>query len=527
MSRPLVSPTIAQSHGDGAAATVPLVRMRGITKRFGALVADDRVDLDLFPGEIHALLGENGAGKSTLMHVLSGSLRPDEGEIELAGAPTHFTSTREALGAGIGMVHQHFRLVSTLSVAANVLLNDEPVSRGLLDDQAARTRVAELAASLGLEVNPDVVVGTTSIATQQKVEILKVLHRHVRVLIMDEPTAVLSPQEVRDLFVFLRTLARAGSAVVLITHKLAEVLGAADRLSILRGGKLVFTGTTEGQTLSSLATLMVGREVPAPVQAPRSASQPGQAVLQLENVRAVNDRGSDILSGINLECREGEMLGIAGVDGNGQDELVEVLCGLRPIADGVVRWFGQTITIGSVVDQIRRGVAYIPEDRQRRALVLDLPLEQNLVLRTYRDRAFARRLHLRHRAIAAHAARLLRNYGIRGAPQTPARSLSGGNQQKLVVARELSGAPRLLVAAQPTRGVDVGATQFIYDELRAQRDKGVAILLVSFDLDELMALSDRISVMYRGRIVVTLPRAEATPETLGLYMTGAREREGQ
>jgi general nucleoside transport system ATP-binding protein len=502
--------------------SVPLVRMRGITRRFGDVVANDTLDLDLHAGEIHALLGENGAGKSTLMHVLSGLLRPDAGSIELDDRPLRLSGPLDAIKAGIGMVHQHFKLVPTMSVAANIVLNDEPSRRGLLDSERMRRDVRELCARFGLTVDPDARVEDTSIATQQKVEILKVLHREVRVLILDEPTAVLTPHEVRDLFAFLRDLAASGTAIVLITHKLSEVLDIADRVTILRQGRLVATQTPEGLTRADLARLMVGREVLLSVR--RTQAARGEAVLEMQDVHAHDDRGLPALRGIDLECHAGEIVGIAGVDGNGQRELVEVIAGLRPASSGILRLLGADAP-STAAERIRRGIAYVPEDRHRRGLVLDMTLEENLVLRTYRDPPFARRLRLRRSTIAQHARRLLDAYRVTARPAARARALSGGNQQKVVLARELEGSPRLVVAAQPTRGVDVGATQFVYDQLLAQREAGAGVLLVSLDLEELLALSDRIAVIYEGRIVARLDASAATQEALGAYMTGAREAE--
>lgn len=502
----------------------PLVRMLGIRRTFGSLVANDAVDLDLRAGEVHALLGENGAGKSTLMNVLAGYLRPDAGSIEIAGKPVHFRDPRSALRSGIGMVHQHFQLVPTMTVAANILLNDEPVRGATLDEAAASRRVRELSSRFGLHVDPAVRVRDASVAAQQKVEILKVLRGDVRVLILDEPTAVLSPQEVDDLFRFLRALANGGTAIVLITHKLSEALAIADHVTILRGGRVVATRSPTGLVPHDLAKLMVGRDVLLEIR--RTAREPGPSVLRLEGIRAMDDRGLEALRGVDLECRAGEIVGIAGVDGNGQRELVEVATGLRPVSGGAVFWEGRRIDIRSVAEQIARGIGYIPEDRRQRGLILGMDLSENLILRRFRDAPFARGLRLRRQAITDHARRILDGSGVRARPDQPARSLSGGNQQKVVVGRELASAPRLLVASQPTRGVDVGAMQSIYDELLAVRGSGAAVLLVSFDLDELLPLSDRVAVMYRGEIVATYAASEVTPELLGLDMTGARSAGG-
>jgi general nucleoside transport system ATP-binding protein len=498
----------------------PFVRMRQITRRFGAVIANNCIDLDLYPGQIHALLGENGAGKSTLMHILSGLLRPDTGSIELDGREARFADPGAAIRAGIGIVHQHFKLVPTMTVAANILLNEEPTVYGLLDDTAADAQVSGLCSRFGLHVDPHARVGDLSVAAQQKVEILKAVRRQVRLLILDEPTAVLTPQEVRDLFEFLRGLAAGGTGVVLITHKLIEALSIADRLTVLRAGHLVVSRTPEGLTPVTLSNLMVGRDVLLVVR--KKARSPGPVVMALRGVRAVGNHGLEALRGVDLDCRAGQILGLAGVDGNGQRELVEVMAGMRPMSSGHITWQGAPITIGSAAEQIQRGIAYIPEDRQRRGLVMALGVSENLILRRYRLPPFSKRAQLRRSAIAAYVRKVMLDYDIRAGKAAAAAQLSGGTQQKVVVSRELSAAPKLLIAAQPTRGIDVGATQFVYDQLIAQRDANAAIVLVSFDLDELLALSDRIAVMYEGRIVADLDRSRADIETLGAYMTGVR-----
>jgi simple sugar transport system ATP-binding protein len=493
--------------------------MLGVRRAFGDVVANDDVDLEVRAGEVHALLGENGAGKSTLMNVLAGYLRPDAGTIEIDGEPVQFRDPRSALRAGIGMVHQHFQLVPTMSATANVLLNDEPVRGPALDDATAMRRVRELSSRFGLHVDPAVRVRDASVATQQKVEILKVLRGDVRVLILDEPTAVLSPQEVDDLFRFLRDLAAAGTAIVLITHKLSEALAIADHVTILRGGRVVATRSPAGLVPHDLAKLMVGRDVLLEIRRESRSAQ--GSVLRLEGVRAFDDRGLEALRGIDLECRAGEIVGIAGVDGNGQRELVEVVTGLRSISEGTLSWEGRRIDVGSVAEQIARGIGYIPEDRRQRGLIMDLDLSENLILRRFRDAPFAGGLRLRRRAITDNATRILERSAVRARPGQLVRSLSGGNQQKVVVGRELASSPRLLVASQPTRGVDVGAMQSIYDELLTARRSGAAVLLVSFDLDELLPLSDRVAVLYRGKIVATYAASDVTPALLGLDMTGA------
>jgi general nucleoside transport system ATP-binding protein len=504
-------------------ADAPLLELRGITKQFPGVVANDHVDLELVKGEVHALLGENGAGKSTLMNILYGLYHPDEGEIRLNGSPLRIDAPRAAIDNGIGMVHQHFMLIPVLSVAENIVLGVEPHSGPFIDLDTARERVGELSQRFGLAVRPEARIDSISVGMQQRVEILKALYRGAEILILDEPTAVLTPQEAEELFAIVRSLQAEGKSIIFISHKLNEVLEIADRITVLRFGKKVDTVPREGATQESLARMMVGREVVLRVEKP--PAQPGDTLLAVENLVVVDERGLEACRGVSFELHEGEIVGIAGVDGNGQSELIDALTGLRHPASGRIVVCGRDVTTAGAREVLDNGMGHIPEDRQVRGLVLDFSLAENLALHDFRKPPESKFGWLFPRRLIERARRLLAEFDVRGGgPETAAASLSGGNQQKVVIAREVSRDPRVLVAAQPTRGLDVGAIEFVHRRLVAERDEGRAILLVSFELEEILSLSDRILVVYEGRIV-----GEYTPdvseEELGFAMTGGRSEE--
>ncbi len=504
-------------------ADAPLLELRGITKRFPGVVANDHVDLDLTKGEVHALLGENGAGKSTLMNILYGLYHADEGEILIGGKPVRMGSTRDAIEAGIGMVHQHFMLIPVMTVAENIVLAVEPHTGPFLDLTTAEERVRDISRRYGLMVDPTARVERISVGQQQRVEILKALYRGAEILILDEPTAVLTPQEARELFAIIRSLTEEGKSVIFITHKLNEVLEIADRITVLRQGRQVDTVPREGATQEGLARMMVGREVVLRVEKP--PAQPGEPLLVAENLVVLDDRGLEACRGVSFEVRAGEIVGLAGVDGNGQTELIDALTGLLHPASGKIVVAGQDVTGATAREVLDNGVGHIPEDRQRRGLVLDFTLAENLALHDFRNPPDSRFGWLYPRRLVERARRLLAEFDVRGGgPETVAASLSGGNQQKVVVAREVSRDPRILVAAQPTRGLDVGAIEFVHRRLVAERDEGRAILLVSFELEEILSLADRILVIFEGRIVGEYPPT-VSEEELGFAMTGGRHDE--
>jgi simple sugar transport system ATP-binding protein len=503
---------------DASGAAELALELRGITKRFGALTANDAVDLQLRRGEIHALLGENGAGKSTLMNVVYGMLSPDEGEILVDGRPTTVSSPRDAMSQGIGMVFQHFMLIPVMTVAENLVLGNEgSAKRGLLDVAGARRRTRELSEKYGLRVDPDARVADVSVGQQQRIEILRALDRGAKILVLDEPTAVLTAQETAELTEVLRGLRDAGTSIVFITHKLHEVLEVADRVTVLRRGKTIGTIDTAGADEASLARMMVGRDVVLRVD--KEPGRPGEPLLEIEDVHAIDDRGLPAVAGVSLTVSAGEIVAVAGIDGNGQSELIDAIAGLRPVTSGSVRLKGNDITNCTPRAAREAGVGHIAEDRHARGLVLDFTLAENLALNDYR--ADTKMGLLNPRRMVDGARRLLSEFDVRGGePGTPARSLSGGNQQKVVIAREVSGNPDALIAAQPTRGLDVGAIEFVHRRLLAERDAGRAILLFSLELEEVRALADRILVIYDGRIVGELPPT-ASDEELGLLMTGS------
>jgi general nucleoside transport system ATP-binding protein len=499
------------------------LELRGITKRFGALVANDAIDFELRRGEIHALLGENGAGKSTLMNILYGLHQPDEGEIRLDGEPVRVDSARRAIGLGIGMVHQHFMLVPVMTVAENLVLGTEPHRGPLLDYKSAKARTRELSERFGLAVDPDARVEDLGVGAQQRVEILRALFRGAKVLVLDEPTAVLTAQESQDLFRVLRALKEDGTSIVFISHKLNEVLDVSDRVTVLRRGKKIDTVQTEGATERSLATLMVGRDVLLRVEKPEHT--PGEPLLEVRDLHVKDDRELPAVNGLSLTVRAGEIVGLAGVDANGQSQLIEAIVGLRKPESGSIVVAGRDITGASALHAIEAGVGHIAEDRHERGLVLQFDLAENLSLLEYRNPEMRSMGLLSPRRMDDRAKQLLRDYDVRGGDSgTLASSLSGGNQQKVVVARELSADPKVLIAAQPTRGLDVGAIEFVHRRLVEERDKGVAVLLISLELEEIRSLSDRALVIYEGEIVAELPPA-ASEEEFGVMMTGGGRRE--
>jgi ABC-type uncharacterized transport system ATPase subunit len=483
-------------------------------------VANDRVDFDLRRGEVHALLGENGAGKSTLMSVLYGLYRPDEGELRLGGKPVVIDSPRRAIELGIGMVHQHFMLVPVMTVAENIVLASEPRKGLLLDTRAAERRVQELSDRFGLAVDPSARVADISVGQQQRVEILRALDRGAEILILDEPTAVLTAQETAELFKVLRTLTAEGKSIVFISHKLGEGLEISDRVSVLRRGKKVQTVPTAEATEESLARMMVGRDVLFRVN--KEARAPGEPLLEVEDLEVEDDRRLPAVRGLNLAVHAGEIVGLAGVDANGQAELVETLAGLRMPSAGSVRVAGRDVTRADVRGKLAAGIGHIAEDRHRRGLVLDFNLAENVCLRDYNRPPIARHGLISPRRMNERAGPLLEEYDVRGGTcESLASSLSGGNQQKVVIAREIAEEPKVLIAAQPTRGLDVGAIEFVHRRLIEQRDAGRGVLLVSLELEEIRSLSDRVLVIYDGRIVAELA-PEASEEEFGVAMLGGR-----
>ncbi len=502
----------------------PVLELRGITKEVPGVVANDHVDFDLQRGEVHALLGENGAGKSTLMSILYGLYTADSGEILMNGKPVEINSPKHAIELGIGMVHQHFMLIPVMTVTENIVLAQEPRHAGvLLDYDAAAERVRELSASFGLAVDPNARIAKITVGQQQRVEILKALYRGAEILILDEPTAVLTPQEARELFEIIDGLKAQGKSIVFISHKLNEVLEVADRITVLRRGKRVETIPREGATEAGLARSMVGREVLLRVD--KKPSQPGEPLLKVADLSVRDDRGLEAVRGVTFEVSAGEIVGIAGVDGNGQSELIDALTGLRKPAGGQMSVGGHDLTHASARQALDAGMGHIPEDRHRRGLILDFNLAENLALHDYGHEPFSRFGWLNPRRWIRWAAGLLKEFDVRGGgPATRAASLSGGNQQKVVVAREVSRDPSVLIAAQPTRGLDVGAIEFVHRRLVEQRDAGKAVLLVSLELEEILSLSDRILVLYEGRIAAEFP-PDVSEEEVGIAMTGGGQRE--
>jgi ABC-type uncharacterized transport system ATPase subunit len=507
-------------------AEVPTVlEMRHVTKRFPGIVANDDISLDLKRGEVHALLGENGAGKSTLMNVLYGLYHPDEGEIAIKGQTVRFSSPRDAIDHGVGMVHQHFMLIPVMTVAENIVLAKEPTRAGvLLDFAAADRRAQDLSSSFNFAIDPDARVEDISVGQQQRVEILKALYRQADILVLDEPTAVLTPQEAKELFEILRTLVREGLSIIFISHKLNEVLEIADRITVLRRGKKVETLPAAGATEEGLARLMVGREVLLRVD--KGPAQPSDALLEVADLHVLDDREIEKVRGVSFQVRAGEIVGLAGIDGNGQTELIDAMTGLRRIQAGRVIVGGEDVTGSTAFHCLEAGLGHIPEDRQRRGLVLEFSIAENIALHDFRKPPDSRFGWLFPRRLIERARALITQFDVRGGgPTTRAGGLSGGNQQKVILAREIERDPKVLIAAQPTRGLDVGAIEFVHRRLIEERDEGRAILLVSLELEEILSMSDRILVMYEGEIVGEFP-ATASEEELGVAMTGGgRDRE--
>lgn len=504
------------------AARKPLVVMEGITKRFPGVLANDAVDFDIRPGEVHTLLGENGAGKSTLMNILYGLYHADAGEIRLRGKPVTINSPSDAIAHGIGMIHQHFMLVPTLTVAENVALG-LPSGRRLLQDlKPVHRRIRELSETYGLRVDPEAYIWQLAVGERQRVEILKAIYRDVSVLILDEPTSVLTPAEVEDLFVTLRQMTEGGRGLVFISHKLHEVMSLSDRITVLRAGYVAGRTTPSETGREQLAHMMVGREVRLAPK--RSESETGQARITISDLEVLGDRGTPAVTGLDLEVRSGEVVGIAGVSGNGQRELAEALSGLRPVASGSVVMNGADTTRKTPKEIRRLGVSYIPEERMRDGTIGEFSVSENLILTSHDLPPTSRRGFLNFKEIESSCTGLVERFTVKTPSlDTPTSHLSGGNIQKLIIARELSNDPDVLIAAQPTRGVDIGAAEYIHSVLMDRRGDGTAILLISEDLDEVIGLSDRIAVMFEGRIMGILNREEATVHRLGLLMAGVSE----
>lgn len=496
-----------------------VVEMLGITKRFNGFTANDNINLIVEKGEIHALLGENGAGKSTLMNILFGLYQPDEGEIRIRGEKVKITDPNMANELAIGMVHQHFMLVEPFTVTENIVLGMEPKKGLKIDIEQAKRRVQELSDQYGLKVDPDALIKDISVGMQQRVEILKTLYRGAEILIFDEPTAVLTPQEIHELMEIMQNLVAEGKSIIFITHKLKEIKAICNRCTIIRRGKYIDAVSVKDTSVDELAAKMVGRHVTFTVE--KGPAHPKEPVLQVENLVVSGNRGIDALRGLSLEVRAGEILGIAGIEGNGQSELIEAITGLRKVRSGSVRLNGEEMQNKPPRKITESGVGHIPEDRHKRGLVLDYSIGENMVLQTYYKSPFAKRGVLRYNAIYDYARKLIKQFDVRTPNEyTAARALSGGNQQKGIIAREVDRNPDLLIAAQPTRGLDVGAIEFIHQKLIEQRDAGKAVLLLSLELDEILNVSDRIAVIYEGEIVGVVRPEETDHDHLGLMMSG-------
>jgi ABC-type uncharacterized transport system ATPase subunit len=499
---------------------VNVVEMIGITKRFPGIVANDNINLSVRRGEIHALLGENGAGKSTLMNILFGLYQPDEGEIRIKGKPVTITGPTMANKLGIGMVHQHFMLVPPFTVTENIILGDERAKNGILDLKRAGKEIQRLSDQYGLKVDPQALISDISVGMQQRVEILKTLYRGADILIFDEPTAVLTPQEIDELIEIMHNLVKEGKTIIFITHKLKEIMRTCDRVTVIRRGKVITTVDVKDTNENELAALMVGREVSFKVD--KEESVPGDSVLEVKNLVVEDNRGVEAVRGLDLVVRAGEIVGLAGVDGNGQSELIEAITGLRPVKSGSIRLKGQDITHFKPRKVTEAGVGHIPEDRHKRGLVLDFTVSENMVLQTYYKPPFSKGWAIQFDEVDKYAKRLIEEFDVRTPSEhVQMRALSGGNQQKAIIAREVDRDPDFLIAAQPTRGLDVGAIEFIHRRLVEQRNKGKAVLLVSFELDEVLNLADRVAVIYEGKIVGWVDPKRTSEEELGLLMAGS------
>ena len=511
-----------ESHMDESTV---VISMKDIVKKFGDFVANDHINLTVHKGEVHAILGENGAGKSTLMNVLCGLYKPTSGQIFINGKEVQFSSPKNAIDMGIGMVHQHFMLIQPFTVTDNIILGVEPTKGLVVDKKTARAKVMELSERSAMKVDPDARIEDISVGMQQRVEILKVLYRGADTLILDEPTASLTPQEIEGLMEIISNLTADGKSVILITHKLKEITACSDYCTIIRQGKYIDTVKVDGVNENELAAMMVGREVNFRVE--KKDQEPGEVVLDVKNLHAKDYRDVEIVKGLNLQVRRGEIVGLAGVDGNGQTELVEVLTGLRKGESGEVKVLGKDLFNKSPHDTFEGGISSIPADRQKHGLILEFSNEDNLILQHFEEEPFSKNGILNRKAIREHATELIEKFDIRprGCEEAPSGTLSGGNQQKVIIAREVTNDKDLLIAVNPTRGLDVGAIEFVHKYLVEQRNKNRAVLLVSFELDEIMSLSDRIEVIFDGQITGSVPGKDADEKELGFMMAGGKKHE--
>ena len=511
-----------ESHMDESTV---VISMKDIVKKFGDFVANDHINLTVHKGEVHAILGENGAGKSTLMNVLCGLYKPTSGQIFINGKEVQFSSPKNAIDMGIGMVHQHFMLIQPFTVTDNIILGVEPTKGLVVDKKTAREKVMELSERYAMKVDPDARIEDISVGMQQRVEILKVLYRGADTLILDEPTASLTPQEIEGLMEIISNLTADGKSVILITHKLKEITACSDYCTIIRQGKYIDTVKVDGINENELAAMMVGREVNFRVE--KKEQEPGEVVLDVKNLHAKDYRDVEIVKGLNLQVRRGEIVGLAGVDGNGQTELVEVLTGLRKGESGEVKVLGKDLFNKSPHDTFEGGISSIPADRQKHGLILEFSNEDNLILQHFEEEPFSKNGILNRKAIREHATELIEKFDIRprGCEEAPSGTLSGGNQQKVIIAREVTNDKDLLIAVNPTRGLDVGAIEFVHKYLVEQRNKNRAVLLVSFELDEIMSLSDRIEVIFDGQITGSVPGKDADEKELGFMMAGGKKHE--